>query len=146
MAITRSPRAITPLYIRLPGRSSPYTPCHVVTNATPARRAASNADHAGARDRACTSPTPSRRITRPSRPAFSRMFTGSLVISDIVTCRPPARSTCVTIRPPALATRATPPVRATASAISTVPRSTPPVSNDGNTCSTRIGSSRIAAS
>ena len=87
----------------------PYTPCQVVTNGTPARRAASQADQPGARDLACTRPTPSARTRRRSLPALSRMFTGSLVISDNVQWRPPARSTWDTIRPPALATSALPP-------------------------------------
>ena len=56
---------------------------------TPRRRAAIQADQAGARERAWTRATPSERMTRASRPAFSQMFSGSLVIS-VMADMPPA--------------------------------------------------------
>jgi hypothetical protein len=98
----------------LPGRFSLYTPCHVVMNGTPVRRAATRADHAGARLRACTSVMPCSRISRASGQALIQMLNGSFVISGSATCCPPARSTCATMRPPALATTARPPARTTA--------------------------------
>src|ERR1700733_6427701 len=64
------------------------------------------------------------------------MPNGDLVVSGIAMCRPPARSIWRTSGPPALATRAVASASTMAWAISTVPRSTPPVIRDGRTCST----------
>ena len=91
----------------------------------PVRRAASHADQAGARERACTIETPSARTRAASRPALRQIASGFLVSSPRVKCRPPARSTDAINGPPALATNGMPPASATASVISTVVRSDP---------------------
>ena len=67
------------------------------------------------------------------------MFSGSLVISGKVRCRPPAWVMAATSRPPALATSAVPPASAMAWVISMVPRSTPPVTSEGRTWRTTGG-------
>jgi hypothetical protein len=108
----------------------------VVTNGTRARFAASQADQAGARERACTISTRSLRITCSSSPALRQMRQGSREASGSVTWSAPRRSRLGTCRPPALATMARPPASWIAWAISSVPRSTPPVSSAGSTCST----------
>ncbi len=108
----------------------------MVTKRAPVRRQASQADQAGARERACTMSTSAARIRKASRAALRQMRAGFLDASFSVMCVPPARSTAGTRRPPALATRAEPPARTIACTISTVPRSTPPVSSAGRTCST----------
>ena len=73
----------------------------------PGAPAASQADQAGARERACTMSTRSRADQRlPAAPRCARSPAGCCVSSGSVKCRPPARSTAATSRPPALATSA----------------------------------------
>src|SRR5262249_45095923 len=59
-------------------------------------------------------------------------------VSGSVMWRPPTASIAATSRPPALATSDCHPAAAIAWAISTVPRSTPPVTSEGTTWSTVI--------
>ena len=62
------------------------------------------------------------------------MVNGFLLATGSVMTSPPARVTAAVMRPPAVTTRAVAPARVSASVISTVACSLPPVSRRGTTC------------
>ena len=66
--------------------------------------------------------------------ALARMVNGFLLATGSVMTSPPACLTAVVRRPPAVTTRAEAPARVSASVISTVACSLPPVSRRGTTC------------
>ena len=67
---------------------------------------------------------------------LARMISGFLLSSGRVMWVAPIRVSSRTIGPPAEATTAVQPISVSPWAISMVPRSTPPVTSDGSTCST----------